>query len=245
MRILLRGLLALACMIFGANAANAQNFYCADAEMLGPPASGNPNFRVPLPDGRMPLYMAYQYYFHNGVFGFDAGEYSQHFDGVRAQPARGAVRVYADARGHRWTVTSLGGGKLQIQGSGMEGRMTGVACALPGTAPAMAARPASLPALLAHASAPVPPAGAKTFTYRCVRGPSFTLTVNVAPNGVWPRTILIQVAGEKPQTLIEPGDDSDNSTWQNENWEFYTFKQFTTLSDARHQRDPNRNWNCR
>ncbi len=78
-------------------------------------------------------------------------------------------------------------------------------------------------------------AGSKTFTYTCKNG-SFTVTASLDSAGRWSRTdpVILQIAGEPPQTLTADPDAPDADSYRNKDYEFYSLKTYTTLTHKSH-----------
>ena len=78
-------------------------------------------------------------------------------------------------------------------------------------------------------------AGAKTFSYTCKNG-SFTITAPLDGAGRWSRTepVILQIAGERPQTLTADPDAPDADSYRNKDFEFYSLKTYTTLTHKSH-----------
>jgi hypothetical protein len=78
-------------------------------------------------------------------------------------------------------------------------------------------------------------AGTTTFNYTCKNG-NFTVTAALDSAGRWSRTepVILQIAGESPQTLSADPDAPDADSYRNKDFEFYSLKAYTTLTHKSH-----------
>ena len=78
-------------------------------------------------------------------------------------------------------------------------------------------------------------AGTKTFSYTCKNG-SFAITASLDTADRWSRTepVILQIAGEPPQTLTADPDAPDADSYRNKDYEVYSLKTFTTLTHKSH-----------
>ena len=78
-------------------------------------------------------------------------------------------------------------------------------------------------------------AGTKTLSYTCKNG-SFTVTASLDSADRWSRTepVILQIAGEPPQTLTADPDAPEADSYRNKDFEFYSLKTFTTLTHKSH-----------
>lgn len=70
-----------------------------------------------------------------------------------------------------------------------------------------------------------------TFPFKC-KGGKFSVIASVGENGAWLESepIVIKIPGVKDQILNLAKDDPDRATYRNNDFEFYSFKNFTSLS---------------
>jgi hypothetical protein len=78
-------------------------------------------------------------------------------------------------------------------------------------------------------------AESKTFSYTCKNG-NFTVTASLDSAGRWSKTapVILQIAGEPPQTLTADPDAPDADSYRNKDFEFYSLKTYTTLTHKSH-----------
>jgi hypothetical protein len=78
-------------------------------------------------------------------------------------------------------------------------------------------------------------AESKTFSYTCKNG-NFTVTAALDSAGRWSKTepVILQIAGEPPQTLTADPDAPDADSYHNKDFEFYSLKTYTTLTHKSH-----------
>ncbi len=89
--------------------------------------------------------------------------------------------------------------------------------------------------ILAGTACAASAAGTKTFSYTCKNG-SFTVTASLDSADRWSKTepVILQIAGEPPQTLTADPDAPDADSYRNKDFEFYSLKAFTTLTHKSH-----------
>jgi hypothetical protein len=79
----------------------------------------------------------------------------------------------------------------------------------------------------------------RTFSYAC-RGGGFTIGAVVdrirgAERWSKSQPVILRIAGESPQTLIaDPDAAPEADSYRNKDFEFYSLKQFTTLTHKSH-----------
>lgn len=78
----------------------------------------------------------------------------------------------------------------------------------------------------------------KTYSYVC-KGGGFNITANVDHSGTierWSKSepVILQIAGEPPQTLTADPDAPDADSYRNKDYEFYALKKFITLTHKSH-----------
>jgi hypothetical protein len=75
----------------------------------------------------------------------------------------------------------------------------------------------------------------ETFNYTCKNG-NFTVTAPLDNAGRWSKTepVILQIAGEPPQTLTADPDAPEANSYRNKDYEFYSLKTFTTLTHKSH-----------
>ncbi len=78
-------------------------------------------------------------------------------------------------------------------------------------------------------------AESKTFSYTCKNG-NFAVTASLDSAGRWIKTepVILQIAGEPPQTLTVDPDAPDANSYRNKDFEFYSLKTYTTLTHKSH-----------
>lgn len=78
-------------------------------------------------------------------------------------------------------------------------------------------------------------AGTRTLSYACKNG-DFTVTAPLDSAGRWSRTepVILQIAGEPPQSLTADPDAPDADSYRNKDYEFYSLKAYTTLTHKSH-----------
>jgi hypothetical protein len=78
----------------------------------------------------------------------------------------------------------------------------------------------------------------KTYSYVC-KGGGFSITANVDHSGSierWSKSepVILQIAGEPPQTLTADPNAPDADSYRNKDYEFYALKTFITLTHKSH-----------
>lgn len=209
-RYLVTGFMTLL-LIFSASSAWAQNFYCTSNR------GSTEQVKPPRPDAsEYELRSVYDFYFHNGMMAVSSGSDIFTFNKVSLINTKGGAYIYSDRKGKSWTVTPLGGNRLRIAGPAIyNGAEVAAACYGPQITAEMP-RPA--------------PAGSKTLRFACKDGFRFEVMAAVQ-NGSLPQTITLLVPKDPPQQLTLDPADVDRATWKNAAWEFYSFKNFTTLTE--------------
>jgi hypothetical protein len=89
--------------------------------------------------------------------------------------------------------------------------------------------------MLAGTTCAASAAESKTFSYTCKNG-NFAVTASLDSAGRWIKTepVILQIAGEPPQTLTVDPDAPDADSYRNKDFEFYSLKAYTTLTHKSH-----------